>query len=120
MLRDRLMDKFKKQYGGSVVKENGKWYWLYEGAKSLISNSWLYKMLRAKEQTTKEESTVEIQQYQNKVMVENVGIKTPVEEQEPENEPTTLSEEEIKALKNAKRREKRLQRKLEKQKDELQ
>lgn len=116
--RDSLMQKFKKEYDGNVVKENGRWYWIYEGAKSLISNSWLSMMLRNKKQTTKENPTVEIQQHKNEVMVENAGVETPVEEQEPENEPSTLSEEEIKALKNAKRREKRQQRKLEKKKDE--
>lgn len=114
--RDVLMDKFKKQYDGNIVKENGKWYWIYEGAKSLISNSWLSMMLRNK--LTKEKPTVEIQQHQDEVMVENVGIETPVEKQESENESPALSEEEIKALKNAKRREKRQQRKLEKKKDE--
>lgn len=114
--RNALMEKFKKQYDGNVVKENGKWYWIYQGAKSLISNSWLMSMLKKKPEQIKEESTIEVQQHEDKVMAENVGLNTPVEEQKSEDETSTLSEEELKEIKNAKRREKRKQKKLEKQK----
>lgn len=118
--RNVLMEKFKKQYDGNVVRENGKWYWIYEGAKSLISNSWLMSMLKKKPEQAKGESTIEIQQHQDEVMAQNVGLDTPVEEQKSENETTTLSEEELKEIKNAKRREKRKQKKLEKQKQDEQ
>jgi hypothetical protein len=116
--RESLIREFKKQYDNNIVKENGKWYWVHDNNKSLISNSWLSMMLTNKNKTNKENPPLEIQQYKDKVMAENVGLDTSAKEQKPENETTTLSEEKLKEIKNAKRREKRLQRKLEKKKDE--
>lgn len=117
MRKSTLLEKFKKQFDGEVVRERGKWYWIKEDTKHIISTGWLVSMLKNK--ATEEVNPVEIQQYEDKIVVENVGIETPVEEQKPENDataPSELTEEEIKALKNAKRREKRRQRKLEEQK----
>jgi hypothetical protein len=116
--RESLIREFKKQYDKNILKENGKWYWVHDNNKSLISNSWLSMMLTNKNKTNKENPPLEIQQYKDKVMAENVGLDTSAKEQKPENETTTLSEEKLKEIKNAKRREKRLQRKLEKKKDE--
>ena len=115
MNRSELTKLFLQKYGGETNKENGHWFWSKNGQKHLISNGWLQQML-----SKKEETIVEIQQHQNEVVVENVGIETPVEEQEPKNDSPTPSEEEVKRLKNEKRREKRLQRKLEKQKKDEQ
>lgn len=114
MNRSELTKEFLKKYGGETKKVNGHWYWINNTQKTLISNSWLKEMLSK----PKEDKPVEIQQHQNKIVVENVGIETPVEKQESENESTALSEEEIKEMKNKKRREKRLERKLKKQQDE--
>jgi len=122
MRRNILMAQFKKLYGGEVIRESGRWFWKNGLQKHLISNNWLMKMLfnkRKEKSNPTEETLVEIQQHQDEVMVENVGIKTPVEEQESENDSPTPSEE-AKRLKNEKRREKRLQRKLEKQKQDEQ
>jgi len=117
MRKPILFDKFKKLYNGNTVKKNGKWYWESpEGTTHVISNAWLLMMVRKAKDVPKEETTVEIQQHQDKVMVKNVGIETPVEKQKPENEPSASSEEEIKRLKNQKRREQRAKRKLEQQK----
>jgi hypothetical protein len=123
MRRETLLAEFKKKYNGEVIRESGRWFWKDGIQKHLISNNWLMKMLfkKTKEKSNPtEETLVEIQQHQDEVMVENVGIKTPVEEQESENDASTTSEEEIKKLRNQKRREKRLQRKLEKQKQDEQ
>jgi hypothetical protein len=117
MRKPILFDKFKKLYNGNTVKKNGKWSWESpEGTTHVISNAWLLMMVRKAKDVPKEETTVEIQQHQDKVMVKNVGIETPVEKQKPENEPSASSEEEIKRLKNQKRREQRAKRKLEQQK----
>ena len=112
MNRNELTKLFLQKHGGEIKKENGHWFWIKKDQKSMISNSWLMKMI------SKENTTVEIQQHKNEVMVENAGVETPVEKQEPKNESPTLSEEEIKEIKNKKRREKRLERKLKKQQDE--
>ena len=115
MNRTELTKLFLKKYGGKTIKENGHWFWVNNDQKSMISNLWLKQML-----FSKEEKPVEIQQHKDEIMVENAGVETPVEKQEPKNESTTLSEEEIKKIKNQKRREKRLERKLKKQQDENQ
>jgi hypothetical protein len=123
MRRETLMAEFKKKYNGEIIRESGRWFWKDGIQKHLISNNWLLKMLfkKTKEKSNPTEvSKVEIQQLQDEVVVENVGIETPVEEQEPKNDSPTPSEEEVKRLKNEKRREKRLQRKLEKQKKDEQ
>jgi hypothetical protein len=113
MNRSELTKLLLQKYGGETNKENGHWFWSNNGQKHLISNEWLQQML-----SKKEETVVEIQQHQNEIVVENVGIETPVEKQEPKNKSTALSEEEIKEMKKQKRKEQRLKRKLKKQQNE--
>ena len=86
MRKSTLLEKFKKQFDGEVVRERGKWYWIKEDTKHIISTGWLVSMLKNK--ATEEVNPVEIQQYEDKIVVENVGIETPVEEQKPENDAT--------------------------------
>lgn len=116
MNRTTLMNDFKNKFGGQYVKENGRWYWVKDNQKSMISNGWLLGMLRGSHTPKQEIPPHEVSQHSQKTMVENAGDKAPVEEQEPQNETAELSEEELKKqLKLQKRREKRAKRKLEQQ-----
>lgn len=116
MRKTTLLEKFKKQFDGKVVRENGKWYWINKDTKHIISTGWLIAMLKNK--ATEEVISVEIQQHENQTVAEDTRNETPVEEQEPENDTTAspkLSEEEIREIKKQKRRERRQKRKLEQQ-----
>jgi hypothetical protein len=116
MNRTTLMNDFKNKFGGQYVRENGRWYWVNNNQKSMISNGWLLGMLRGSVTPKQEIPTYEVSQHTQETLVEDTGDKTPVEEQKPANETSKLSEEELKKeLKLQKRREKRAKRKSEQQ-----
>ena len=116
MNRTTLMNDFKNKFGGEYVRENGRWYWVKDNQKNIVSNDWLLGMLRGSDTPKQEIPPYEVSQHTQKTLVEDAGDKAPVEEQEPEIETPKLSEEELKKqLKLQKRREKRAKRKLEQQ-----
>ena len=116
MNRTTLMNDFKNKFGGQYIRENGRWYWVKDNQKNMVSNGWLLGMLRSSDTPKQEVPTHEVSQHTQETLVEDTGHETPVEEQEPTNETSELSEEELKKqLKLQKRREKRANRKLEQQ-----
>ena len=116
MNRTTLMNDFKNKFGGEYVRENGRWYWVKDNQKNIVSNGWLLGMLRGSDTPKQEVPPYEVSKHTQETLVEDAGDKTPVEEQEPANETPELSEEELKKqLKLQKRREKRAKRKLEQQ-----
>ena len=118
MNRGTLMKDFQNKFGGQYVRENGRWYWVKENLKNLVSNGWLIGMLKGSHTPKQEVQPHEVSQHSQETLVKNTGNETPVEEQEPENETPKLSEEELKKqLQNQKRRERRAKKKLEKQQE---
>lgn len=119
MNRTTLMNDLKNKFGGQYIKENGRWYWVKDNQKSMVSNGWLLGMLRGPDTPKQEIPPYEVSQHTKETLVEDAGHKTSVEEQKPENETPKLSEEELKKqMKLQKRREKRAKRKQE-QKEKL-
>lgn len=118
MNRGTLMKDFQNKFGGQYVRENGRWYWVKESLKNLVSNGWLIGMLKGSNTPKQEVSPHEVSQHSQETLVENTRNQTPMEEQEPKNETPKLSEEELKKqLQNQKRRERRAKKKLEKQQE---
>lgn len=114
MNRTTLMNDFKDKFGGEYTKENGRWYWLKENVKQLVSNSWLMHMLKTS--TKQEEPPYAVSEHTQETLVENTRDEAPLEEQESSNETAELSKEELKKEKERQRRkERRAKKKLEKQ-----
>lgn len=92
MNRNTLMTEFLKRYEGEVKKIDGKWYWLGDGTKTMISNSWLI-MMNSKNHRIIEEPIIALQQQETKTLVEDFGLNTLTEELESEDVTAGVHEE---------------------------
>ena len=93
MNRNILMAEFLKRYEGEAKRINGKWYWLSDGRKTIISNSWLIMMNSRKNHRIIGEPIIALQQQETETLVEDFGLNTLTEELESEDDASGVHEE---------------------------
>ena len=57
MNKTKLMTQVKNKFGGEYTKDNGRWYWLNNNEKTLVTGGWLLQKLS--EQQSKPEPIVQ-------------------------------------------------------------
>lgn len=46
MIKSQLMTKYKTKFGGSYVKEDGRWFWVKGKERHLVTTNWLIMELK--------------------------------------------------------------------------
>jgi len=46
MIKTQLMTRYKTKFGGSYVKEDGRWFWVKGKERHLVTTSWLLAELK--------------------------------------------------------------------------
>lgn len=51
MTKTMLMTRYKTKFGGSYVKENGRWFWIKGNERHLVTTGWLLAELKKPRKT---------------------------------------------------------------------
>lgn len=46
MIKTQLMTRYKTKFGGSYVKEDGRWFWVKGKERHLVTTNWLITELK--------------------------------------------------------------------------
>jgi len=60
MIKSQLMTKYKTKFGGSYVKEDGRWFWVKGKERHLVTTNWLLTELK-KPRKTKFHKNMEVE-----------------------------------------------------------
>lgn len=63
MIKTKLMHKYKEKFGGTFVKEDGRWFWVKGKEKHLVTSGWILSEMNkpvSKPKTIKIEPKVEV------------------------------------------------------------
>lgn len=60
MIKSQLMTKYKTKFGGSFVKEDGRWFWVKGKERHLVTTNWLLTELK-KPRKTKFHKNMEVE-----------------------------------------------------------